>query len=100
MVNRSDEAPQATKQARGIAGKSAVLFVSVILLGYVVGAIIANNPEVSGHLARASLFGTAAIWAVSMAFPVGWWNLKRTGILAVILFGGMVAFAYLSATRN
>jgi hypothetical protein len=80
------------KQSRGITGLRAVAFVAIMLLAYVVGAMFMQNPAASEHFFSASLFLAAAVWGISHVFPAGWFNMKRTVLLAVILYGGLLGF--------
>jgi hypothetical protein len=84
-----------TKQARGITDRRAVVFVGIMLIAYVVGAGVAANADVSRHLFSTYLYATVATWVISCFFPAGWFNMKRTAILAVVVFGGLLGFLLL-----
>ncbi len=84
--------PKQKKQRRGITGLRAVAFVAIMLVAYVVGAMVMENSNAAGHLFSASLFLAVAVWVISNFFPVGWFNMKRTVLLAVILYGGLLGF--------
>jgi len=94
-----NEALAPAKQARGITGINAAVFVGIMILAYIAGAVTMSNSEASMHLFKASLFLAAAAWAISYVFPAGWFNLKRTLLIAVVLYGGLLGFVIVGASR-
>lgn len=85
------------RQNRGITGARAVVFMGIMLLTCIAGAAITDNPKASEHLFGASFFLAAAAWGLSNLFPVGWFTMTRTVLLAVVLFGGLLGVILLAA---
>ncbi len=82
----SDQPPQSSD----ITGVRAVVFVGLMFIIDIAGAMIANNPDVTKLIFGASFALAAGAWAVSRILPSGWLNYWQTVLLAAVLFGSTV----------